>query len=203
MPAKHVIIQPWEGPEKGRTLRAEQTSEHLKCWRQTPKTEMVSHTARHRTIRHTMLYKITTDWLSGEVPLTFCLTSTEARLLIRGGGGGGGGGRESEGSTARTDPEDRRGPGPQTTTFEEKGEPKQIRTEVPLLTSLTPYHSVTHKNWLRYGRIVSRKKDFFFFFFLLNENNQRKKESFLFLFFTEWKQSSSLQHPMPVKGRLE
>ena len=28
---------------------------------------------------------------------------------------------------------------PQTTTFEEKVEPKQIRTEVPLLTSLTPY----------------------------------------------------------------
>ena len=28
---------------------------------------------------------------------------------------------------------------PQTTTFEEKGEPKQIRTEVILLTSLTPY----------------------------------------------------------------
>ena len=28
---------------------------------------------------------------------------------------------------------------PQTTTFEEKGEPKQIRIEVPLLTSLTPY----------------------------------------------------------------
>ena len=28
---------------------------------------------------------------------------------------------------------------PQTATFEEKGEPKQIRTEVPLLTSLTPY----------------------------------------------------------------
>ena len=28
---------------------------------------------------------------------------------------------------------------PQITTFEEKGEPKQIRTEVPLLTSLTPY----------------------------------------------------------------
>ena len=27
---------------------------------------------------------------------------------------------------------------PQTTTFEEKGEPKRIRTEVPLLTSLTP-----------------------------------------------------------------
>jgi len=26
-----------------------------------------------------------------------------------------------------------------TTTFEEKGEPKRIRTEVPLLTSLTPY----------------------------------------------------------------
>ena len=28
---------------------------------------------------------------------------------------------------------------PQTTTFGEKGEPKRIRTEVPLLTSLTPY----------------------------------------------------------------
>ena len=28
---------------------------------------------------------------------------------------------------------------PQPTTFEEKGEPKQIRTEVALLTSLTPY----------------------------------------------------------------
>ena len=28
---------------------------------------------------------------------------------------------------------------PQTTTFEEKGEPKQIGPEVPLLTSLTPY----------------------------------------------------------------
>ena len=28
---------------------------------------------------------------------------------------------------------------PQTTTFERKGEPKRIRTEVPLLTSLTPY----------------------------------------------------------------
>ena len=28
---------------------------------------------------------------------------------------------------------------PQTTTFEENGEPKRIRTEVPLLTSITPY----------------------------------------------------------------
>ena len=28
---------------------------------------------------------------------------------------------------------------PQTTIFEEKGEPKRIRTEVPLLTSITPY----------------------------------------------------------------
>ena len=28
---------------------------------------------------------------------------------------------------------------PQTTTFEEKGEPKRIQTEVPLLTCLTPY----------------------------------------------------------------
>ena len=30
---------------------------------------------------------------------------------------------------------------PQTTTFEEKGEPKRIRTEV-LLTSLTPYRLI-------------------------------------------------------------
>ena len=29
---------------------------------------------------------------------------------------------------------------PQTTIFEEKGEPKRIRTEVHLLTSLTPYN---------------------------------------------------------------
>ena len=28
---------------------------------------------------------------------------------------------------------------PQTTHFEEKGQPKRIQTEVPLLTSLTPY----------------------------------------------------------------
>ena len=28
---------------------------------------------------------------------------------------------------------------PQTTIFEEKGEPKRIRTVVPLLTNLTPY----------------------------------------------------------------
>ena len=28
---------------------------------------------------------------------------------------------------------------PQTTSFEEKREPKRIRTEVPLFTSLTPY----------------------------------------------------------------
>ena len=28
---------------------------------------------------------------------------------------------------------------PQTTTLEEKGEPKRIRTEVPLFTNLTPY----------------------------------------------------------------
>ena len=29
---------------------------------------------------------------------------------------------------------------PKTTTFEEKGEPKRIRTEITLLTSLTPYY---------------------------------------------------------------
>ena len=37
---------------------------------------------------------------------------------------------------------------PQTTTFEENGEPKRIRTEVPLLTSLTPYRwaKPAHRN---------------------------------------------------------
>ena len=32
---------------------------------------------------------------------------------------------------------------PQITTSEEKGEPKRIRTELPLLTSLTPYRWAT------------------------------------------------------------
>ena len=37
---------------------------------------------------------------------------------------------------------------PQTTTFEEKGQLKRIRTEVPLLTSLTPYRQAkpAHSN---------------------------------------------------------
>ena len=37
---------------------------------------------------------------------------------------------------------------PQTTTFEEKGEPKQIRTEIPLLTSLTPYRQANLLSFL-------------------------------------------------------
>ena len=37
---------------------------------------------------------------------------------------------------------------PETTIFEEKGEPKRIRTEVPLLTSLTPYR------WAKPGHVV-------------------------------------------------
>ena len=46
---------------------------------------------------------------------------------------------------------------PQTATFEEKGEPKRIRTEVPLLTSLTPYrwakpvHTWYWRAWYAYG----------------------------------------------------
>ena len=38
---------------------------------------------------------------------------------------------------------------PQTTTFEERGEPKQNQTEVLLLTSLTPY---------RYAKLAHRGK---------------------------------------------
>ena len=43
---------------------------------------------------------------------------------------------------------------PQTTTFEEKGEPKQIRTEVPLLTSLTARPTPAHTEMCR-QRFVS------------------------------------------------
>ena len=51
---------------------------------------------------------------------------------------------------------------PQTTTFEEKGEPKRIRTEVPLLTSLTPYrqakpaHTRLHKPWTNLCRSMAQ-----------------------------------------------
>ena len=40
---------------------------------------------------------------------------------------------------------------PQTTTFEEKGEPKQIRTKVLLLTSLTPYRQAKQVHTLPGG----------------------------------------------------
>ena len=45
---------------------------------------------------------------------------------------------------------------PQTTTLEEKGEPKRIRTEVPLLTSLTPYRQAkpAHTRYLALVRLV-------------------------------------------------
>ena len=43
---------------------------------------------------------------------------------------------------------------PQTTTFDEKGEPKRIRTEVPLLTSLTPYR------WAKPAHADSHEKRF-------------------------------------------
>ena len=46
---------------------------------------------------------------------------------------------------------------PQTTTFEEKGEPRRIRTEVPLLTSLTPYRQAkpAHQNGVETGAIIT------------------------------------------------
>ena len=42
---------------------------------------------------------------------------------------------------------------PETTIFQEKGEPKRIRTEVPLLTSLTPYRQAkpVHQYGHRHG----------------------------------------------------
>ena len=39
---------------------------------------------------------------------------------------------------------------PQTTTFQEKGEPKRIRTEVPLLASLTSYGFEDTAKWCTY-----------------------------------------------------
>ena len=50
---------------------------------------------------------------------------------------------------------------PQTTTFEEKGEPKRIRTEVPLFTSLTPYRwaKSAHTPYIRF-RVVDLYRDF-------------------------------------------
>ena len=42
---------------------------------------------------------------------------------------------------------------PQTTTFEEKGEPKRYQTEVLLLTSLTPYR------WAKPAHVKDAKQD--------------------------------------------
>ena len=59
---------------------------------------------------------------------------------------------------------------PQATTFEEKGEPTQIRTEVPLLTNLTPYRQAkpAHQCWFLV--VFGNEYDFVFVavcFFLL------------------------------------
>ena len=44
---------------------------------------------------------------------------------------------------------------PQTTNFEEKGEPKRIRTEAPLITSLTPYRQA------KPARMLVKERDTF------------------------------------------
>ena len=43
---------------------------------------------------------------------------------------------------------------PRTTTFEKKEEPKRIQTEVPLLTSLTPYRSAKPAHGARIVNMV-------------------------------------------------
>ena len=62
---------------------------------------------------------------------------------------------------------------PQTTTFEEKGEPKQIRTEVLLLTSLTRYRKAkpAHIGFraANFGRCFFSS---FFFFFHFGKNDR-------------------------------
>ena len=45
-PQWQAHLQPWEGQEKGSTLHAEQTSEHLKCWKHAQTTEMVNPSAQ-------------------------------------------------------------------------------------------------------------------------------------------------------------
>ena len=86
---------------------------------------------------------------------TWCLTSTETIRLIRDGEKGGKGvGRwgkmesiylslhchhQSHFNVSLTVRDKVTRQCPQTATFEKKGEPKRIRTEIPLLTSLLPY----------------------------------------------------------------
>ena len=101
--------------------------------------------------------------MGGRRTLTWCLTPTETVRLIRDGcveGCGGGRGKreiylsrhchqqndcikmgsdESRFNVSLIVGDKVTRQDPQTTTFEEKGEPKQVRTEVHLLTSLTPY----------------------------------------------------------------
>ena len=51
--------------------------------------------------------------------------------------------------------------GPQTTTFEEKRQPKRIRTEVPLLTSLTPYPQAKPAHITRGCAVLAIKADLY------------------------------------------
>ena len=55
---------------------------------------------------------------------------------------------------------------PQTTTFEEKGEPKRIRTEVPLLTSLTPYRSAKPVHYAVVHRNTVKRNNYFYSHFI-------------------------------------
>ena len=50
---------------------------------------------------------------------------------------------------------------PQTTTFEEKGESKRIRTDVPLPASLTPYRwtKPAHSAMVRFGTLLYPRQD--------------------------------------------
>ena len=87
MLAKHIIIQPSEGPEKGSTLCAEQTSEHLVLetnsndWNGQPFGTDAGPYASPCCTKSPLVKRVwgaVSKW-------TWCLTSTETRRLIRDG----------------------------------------------------------------------------------------------------------------------
>ena len=70
---------------------------------------------------------------------------------------------------------------PQTTTFEEKGEPKRIRNEVPLLTSLTPYREakLAHHLRVRESSYMLISLSLSIYIYALQPDSQKLRQRFL------------------------
>ena len=72
---------------------------------------------------------------------------------------------------------------PQTTTFEEKGGPKRIRNEVPLLTSLTPYREAKLAHHLRVREssymLISLSLSLYIYIYALQPDSQKLRQRFL------------------------